>query len=184
MADLTYDIVARLFKPDFETGKLYWRERTTEWFQPGAHGAEVYSGMWNKRYANTEAFTSDNGYGYRTGHIFRRPYQAHRVIWMLAHKEWPKNQIDHINGIRSDNRLINLRPVSHAENGRNQKLRSTNTSGVMGVYWHKSAKKWGARIKVGGSYRYLGLFFEFADAVSARRHAEALYDFHGGHGRL
>lgn len=61
-------------------------------------------------------------------------YKAHRIIWEMHFGDIPKgHQIDHINGIRNDNRIENLRLVTHCINGRNQKLRSTNTTGKTGV---------------------------------------------------
>lgn len=65
---------------------------------------------------------------------------------------------DHINGDRLDNRKINLRICTHAENMRNTKLRSDNNSGYKGVGRFKRDKKWRARIVIGGIYRHLGCF--------------------------
>lgn len=61
-------------------------------------------------------------------------YKAHRIVWEMHFGNIPKGlQVDHINSIRTDNRIENLRLVDHSANGRNQKLRNTNTTGKMGV---------------------------------------------------
>lgn len=93
------------------------------------------------------------------------------------------NDIDHINGNTQDNRLINLREVSHSENVKNARRRNDNTSGVSGVHWEKRRNKWRAYIKVANRRKYLGYFENFTDAVAARRAAEKLYNFHPNHGR-
>ena len=59
--------------------------------------------------------------GYRKVKVDRTYYQAHRVAWLLANGSWPSMQIDHINGTRSDNRLVNLRDVSCRENQKNRR---------------------------------------------------------------
>jgi hypothetical protein len=73
--------------------------------------------------------------------------------------EWPKkSDVDHINGVKSDNRWCNLREATRAENTSNTQIRITNTSGYKGVGWHKHHKKWSAQIRVDGYLYYLGLF--------------------------
>jgi hypothetical protein len=84
--------------------------------------------------------------------------RAHRVAWALARGAWPKDEIDHKNGVASDNRLENLREATHVETGQNRPRRTaSNTSGLSGVYWHRGSHKWRARIRVGGRHHSLGL---------------------------
>lgn len=185
MANLTYHDVARLLKADFETGRLYWLPRAPDIFKKtAARTADHTCRWWNSRFANAEAFTSINANGYHSGKLFRRGYEAHRVIWLLAHRAWPEDQIDHINGDRSDNRLANLRAVTLAENVKNQRLRVTNNSGIMGVSWKASNGKWQARICVNGRDKYLGLFESLSDACAVRKAAEIEYGYHPNHGRV
>lgn len=91
------------------------------------------------------------------------------------------DDIDHINGDPSDNRLENLRNVSHEVNGRNLARRKNNTSGVTGVSRHGS--KWVARICPSRRTIYIGIFDSFDDAVAARRAAEVKYGYHPNRGR-
>jgi len=121
--------------------------------------------------------------GYRQIKIEGKLYKAHRVCWLLYHGRMPSGQIDHINGDPSDNRIKNLRVVSNAENGKNQKRHCKNTSGCTGVYWYKASSKWQAEIMVDGRHIHLGYFTDFEDAVSARKRAERKYGFHLNHGR-
>lgn len=110
-------------------------------------------------------------------------YLVHRVIWLIVHGEWPKHTLDHINGNTVDNRISNLRDVPHIENCRNTKKRSDNTSGVLGVRWHKRDRKWAANITVSGKLIHIGNFDCKDRATMARWFAEEKHEFHENHGR-
>lgn len=178
ITELTYEEVSKLLRCDFSTGKLFWLPRPLSDFRTEHHGR-----MWNTRYAGKEAFNTDARRGYLSGSIYGRTYKTHRVVWMLGTGSWPSDQIDHINGNRSDNRLENLRDVSRVENCRNMARPITNTSGVVGVHWSKQAGKWLAVIKINRAKKHLGYFDEFEDAVARRKAEEAALGFHPNHGR-
>ena len=125
---------------------------------------------------------SPGGDGYLHFRYLGRHYYVHRVIWLVEHGE-EAEQIDHINGNRTDNRIENLRSVSCMENMRNQKARKTNTSGVTGVSWCQHKKRWLARIHAGGRNRFLGYFKTLDEAKAERKSAEALHGYHANHGR-
>lgn len=92
-------------------------------------------------------------------------------------------EIDHINSIRNDNRIENLRLVTRVENCRNQKQQCNNKSGVTGVSWHKASGKWLAFIHKKEKKIYLGCFERLEDAAVERRLAEKRLGFHDLHGR-
>lgn len=138
---------------------------------------------WNTRYSGKEAFTRIHCRGYLAGSIHDRDYLAHRVLWLLATGDWPIGDIDHINGIKNDNRFVNLRSVSHSSNMKNQRIRSSNSSGVMGVCWNASRGKWVAQITVDSQGKFIGMFDSFDAAVAARKAAEERHGFHPNHGR-
>lgn len=161
-----------------ETGKLLWLQRPVEMFQ---HKRAWKA--WNTRYAGKEAFTASQSSGYKSGSVFGRAYLAHRVIWAIVHDEWPEDQIDHINGIRDDNKIANLRAVTNIENQKNAKRQRNNTSGVVGVLWNKRDRVWRAQIRVSGVSRHLGSFKNKDDAIAARADAEHVFGFHKNHGR-
>jgi hypothetical protein len=71
--------------------------------------------------------------GYRRVKIAGRMYLVHRLAWLLSYGAWPQHEIDHINGNRQDNRLVNLRNVSKTLNQRNAVKRTDNSSGIVGV---------------------------------------------------
>jgi hypothetical protein len=54
--------------------------------------------------------------GYRLIKVDGKSYKAHRLAWLMTHGEWPAEQIDHINGVRTDNRIVNLREASKKQN--------------------------------------------------------------------
>lgn len=111
-------------------------------------------------------------------------YRAHRLAWLYIHGEWPSGVIDHINGNRSDNSISNLRDVTTKENNKNKRTQKNNKSGVTGVFWSGSAKKWSATIGHKGRVIYLGVFDSIEKAIKARTLAESKYRFHSNHGRV
>lgn len=133
--------------------------------------------------AGKEAFISRKPNGYIYARLMGRAIYAHRAAWAISYGEWPKGDIDHINGDRADNRIANLRDVSRQENMRNAKRNRANRSGVVGVTWCRAARKWQAQIGISGKCKYLGIFSSRDDAVAARRAAERQYGFHENHGR-
>lgn len=140
-----------------ETGDMRWRVRT------------------NSRICVGNVAGSINSQGYRQIRIAGRLYKAHRLAWLHVYSQWPVDQIDHKNGVRSDNRISNLRQATRAENGQNLAPHPRNKSGYPGVDWHIGKKKWQARITVDRKELHLGYFDERDDAVAARRTAKAKY---------
>lgn len=83
-------------------------------------------------------------------------YKAHRLAWLYVYGTWPKEYIDHINNIKSDNRINNLREATKRQNNTNVGIRSDNTSGFKGVC--KYGNKWVSRIKHKGKKIHIGYF--------------------------
>jgi hypothetical protein len=129
---------------------------------------------------------------YKTGYIqisiLNKVCLAHRLAWIYMYGEIPIGfQIDHINNIRSDNRITNLRLATSSQNHQNQKLSTRNTSGVKGVYWYKTRQRWKAELELNGKSYYLGLFAEHdkASAIAAVMQArEAMHGEFTNHGEL
>ncbi len=97
---------------------------------------------------------------------------GHRLAWFLQHGEWPPDQIDHINHDTLDNRIINLRLATHAQNVHNsQKKKRPASSRFKGVTWHKKDQKWRASIRINGSYTVLGHYDSEDEAAEAYRAA-------------
>lgn len=107
--------------------------------------------------------------GYLRVTVSGERFLAHRVAWFYVTGSWPDGFIDHINGVRNDNRFKNLRVASRFENQSNMKRMSRNSSGVKGVSWAASHNMWLARIHSRGVNYHLGRFREFQDAVEAVR---------------
>lgn len=176
------EVLRQLLEYDPETGALTWKERGPEWFAAGKHSPKHRCKIWNTRYAGKPAITAQDGKGYLCGSILDRCVQAHRVIWKLVYGDEP-DEIDHINGVRGENRIANLRAASRITNMRNKARSVTNTSGVTGVYWNRKACKWCAQIHSGGRAFFLGAFDDLNDAAAARKAGERKFDFHPNHGR-
>lgn len=104
----------------------------------------------------------------------------HRLIFFWHHGFWPK-QVDHINGIKFDNRIENLREACPSTNQMNVGVRTFTKSGLKGVHWDQSRQSWMARIKVNGKHKFLGRFQTKEEAYEARKQAQ---HFHGDFARL
>ncbi|MCT9020921.1 HNH endonuclease [Proteus mirabilis] len=105
--------------------------------------------------------------GYVDIRFNRKIFKAHRLAWYYVYKEWPSEEIDHINGIKSDNRIKNLREASRAENVRNIGRRNKNTSGYKGVSKNSKSERWVARITVKRKIINIGIFDKPEDAYDA-----------------
>lgn len=175
---LPAQLLRQLLNYDADTGALYWKRRNRDLFE-----SDRAWNTWNSRFANKAALISIAPHGYLYGSMLGRKYRAHRVIWAIVKGEWPPEEIDHIDHCTQNNKWANLRLASHASNGKNYSLSKRNKSGVTGVCWNKSLGKWGVRIKTDKTYKHIGLFSKFEDAVAVRKAAEIQYGYHPNHGK-
>jgi hypothetical protein len=115
--------------------------------------------------------------GYLRITVDQRRYSAHRLVWLYVHGHWPAGEIDHVNGHKQDNRLVNLRDVSRLANSENKRAAHKGSGvGLLGV----SAKgvRFHARIVVAGKYIHLGAF-DTAAAAHAK-YLDAKRRLHAG----
>ena len=154
MKTLTYDLLTELLHYDRDTGVFTWKSNRSRRVMKG-----------------DRAGTLDSK-GYIQIGIKRTLYLAHRLAWMYIYGEWPKSELDHINRIRDDNRISNLRLANRTINTRNLNLRCDNKSGVTGVWRNQRLNKWQAYIRVNNKHVHLGVYGNFDDAVKARKTAE------------
>jgi hypothetical protein len=152
----------QLFNYNPETGELSWKIKRGKCF-PG------------------KVITCRNDKGYVLVRLNDRNYRVHRIIWAMVYDKWPEFEIDHINGIRDDNKIDNLREATRAQNMKNLVTPVTNKTGFKGVSWHKAAQKWQAHIRADGINYYLGIFDNPEDAHKA--YVEASQKMHGIFGK-
>lgn len=174
--EITQDLLDELLSYDEDTGLLYWKKRDRRFFNH-----DRACNAWNSRFDGTIAGYDNVHHGYSNLQIFGTLYRSHRIIWLLVHGEWP-DQIDHINGVKTDNSLKNLRNVGYYENVRNRRLSSRNKSGLMGVRYDESRKRW--TVTLGGSEgsSWLGSYGDLFEAACVRKSAENRNNFHKNHG--
>lgn len=150
---------------DYKDGKLYWSV---------CHGAAHSIG-------DEAGYVNDQGY--RITSVNAQKYRVHRIVWEMHNGKIPeKMEIDHVNHIRTDNRIENLRMVSSLENKRNASMRSDNKSGFTGVSWDKARNKWRVVASVKGGYVMIGRFNDLDDAIKARIEFNESVGFHENHG--
>ncbi len=104
--------------------------------------------------------------GYLLVCVAGRAYSAHRLAWFYVFGTWPR-ELDHINGLKDDNRIENLRECSRAQNGHNAPLTKSNTSGFKGAYRRTGTDKWMSKIRVDGRLLSLGDFKHPVEAAVA-----------------
>lgn len=145
---------------DGGTGQLFWKEEARAGFKNSMivhHAGDIAGGS-----------RKDGRRVVRVGGIL---FMSYRVAWALYYGDWPKGEIDHINGITSDDRIENLRDVTRSVNQQNIKKAMANkkSSKLLGVYKdnRKKKKKWRSSIMTNGVEKYLGLFSTEAEAHAA-----------------
>lgn len=153
---MNIDALKSLLRYEPETGFIYWVAKG--------------KGMIKKKTAGTKLHS-----GYLGICIGPKRWQAHRIAWALHHGAWPKDQIDHINGIKTDNRICNLREATNSQNGKNLGLSKANKSGIKGVSFETYTQRWKATIRVDGKSISIGRFDSIEDACNARKLAEQHY---------
>ena len=187
---LTQDQLKKLMHYGPLSGIFKWRERPVEMFKPGER-QQCSCNTWNTRFANKEAGTIWTAERQKTFYLIinissngkTKRYYAHRLAILYVDGHFPAEQVDHIDGDGLNNRRDNLREVNALENQKNQPMQSNNTSGCVGVHWHKQRQKWQASIVVNGKNVYGGLFTNKKDAVAKRKQMEIECKFHSNHGR-
>jgi len=179
--EISQKILREAVRYEPETGQFFWlQERPLSHFK-----STQASATWHTKFAGKQAGTQSTNHAgktYRYLHLFGRVILAHRMAFLYVTGRHPST-IDHIDGDGTNNKWRNLREVKGAsENNKNQRLRSDNTSGYVGVIWFKPAQKWKARITVDGKHKSLGYFESIDDAVNARLAAERKQGYSNNHG--
>lgn len=145
---ITQDELKTDLEYDADKGVFLWRYRAQDRFARFAPFMR-----WNGQYAGKVAGTIDDK-GYVLININRKQYLAHRLIWLYLYGAFPENNIDHINGIRHDNRLVNLRECTQMGNRQNLRIAKVNNStGYLGV----SKTNYG-KFKASIDHIHLGVF--------------------------
>lgn len=158
------DRLRELLDYDPETGLFVWKVRRGSAVAGRGSGSKGY-------------------YGYLHIRVDGELHAAHRLAWLHVYGEWPEADIDHINGVRSDNRIVNLRPATAQQNCRNSRKRPNCASEHKGITKIQNAKKqWRVRIWNGAKSVQIGVFASHDEAVQAYRSAALQY--HGEFARL
>ena len=144
---LTQQQARKLF--DYRDGVLYWRVS-----QGRVKAGDV---------------VGTNG-RYKQAQVFGERWYVHRLVFLWHHGYAPQ-YVDHINGNAHDNRIVNLRECTQADNVRNARLSKRNTSGVKGVTWDKARNKWRAQLSINGVETNLGRYNTLEEATEAVRKA-------------
>lgn len=169
---LTQEYITKLFDYDPETGIFIWKQRSIDQFV----SKRAFS-TWNARFSLKKAGSvrKDNGYVNLT--INNKHYFAHRLAWLYVYGVIPSLEIDHINGVRDDNRIVNLREATSSDNKQNRHKCSKNSlTGLLGVRFSKRTKRFSSTIFLKGKAHHLGSFDSKEEAYSS--YVKAKSDLH------
>jgi hypothetical protein len=175
----TASVLNELLLYDKDTGFLTWKARSVKWFTD-QHQCDA----WNTRLAGKRAGTSIANTGYYQMQLFKKGCLNHRIIWTMVSGSPPTHEIDHINHVRTDNRLINLREVQREDNCRNITLRGDNKSGYNEVIWYAARNKWMVYVTIRGKRKHLGYYSDLAEAAKVAKDTRINEFFHENHGKV
>ena len=120
-------------------------------------------------------------HGYIVLSYKKKKIYAHRLAFWILHQYLPP-VIDHINGVKSDNRPCNLVDSTQTANCHNKPKKKGCSSNFIGVAWHRQRKKWRAEIKFNTKSYFLGLFDNEAQAAEA--YNKKALEFYGLQARI
>lgn len=152
--ELTQEYLKECLDYNPETGVFTWKVRPLSHFKNKSIMKTINTRQSGKNVKGLHLA------GYGIARINRKGYLLHRLAWLYVHGVMPENQIDHINGIRTDNRIVNLRLAVNAENCQNKRIAQSNnkSTGLLGASWCSAMKKYKARITKNGNEKTIGYF--------------------------
>lgn len=165
---ITQKRLKELLEYDPLTGVFIWLKPPNNRRQPGDRAGNIMK--------------SSSCKPYRRIGIDHKTYREHHLAWLYIYGKLPQEHIDHEDQDCQNNRISNLRLVSVNQNNQNKCLDKRSTSGITGVSWLESRKRWQAYICVNTQRIPLGRFKKKTDAIAARRQANVKYGFHPNHG--
>jgi hypothetical protein len=127
---------------------------------------------------NTIAGYLDKKMNYYKVELKHKSFYLHRLIWLYHNKTFPILELDHIDGNTTNNRIENLREVNRNQNLQNITVTKKSKSGIKGVYFLESSKKWICDIGVNNKTIHLGTYITCQEAIDARKTAEIKYFTH------
>jgi hypothetical protein len=148
---LNWDYLHNILDYDEDTGIFKWKVRK---------GNSIYVGDIAGSF-----YTS----GYRRIIINGIDYKEHRLAWYYVYAKWPEKLIDHIDGIKYNNAISNLREVTNSENMQNQKTamkNKTSGSSIPGVYFYRNNNKYCAQLQINGKLKSFGSYSTIEEAES------------------
>lgn len=161
------EVTQKLLKEHFE-----YRDGHLWWIKPTARRTKI-----------GDKAGTDNYTGYRNCRFFTKLYREHRLIWLYHYGVWPDQQLDHINGVKSDNRIENLRKCTNQQNSFNKKSNSSSSSSYKGVHWKKRDKVWVAQYTLNGKITWIGSFETEQEAAEAyRKTTESFHQEYANYG--
>ena len=153
----TIERLRELLNYDPETGILTWKVHRNNRAQAGSVAGSV------------------NRYGYIELRVDYATLRSHRVAWAIHHGKWPNLMVDHIDGVKTNNQIKNLRDVTNSKNQQNRRVWSNKKTGLLGAIKNMKGCSFQARINLEGKYKYLGNYKTAEEAHAAYLAAKKIY---------
>lgn len=153
---LTQDYLKSILNFDSSSGIFYWKVK-----RPNVNIGDIANNIGKNGYVRIS--------------INNKRYYAHRLAWLYIYGKFPTKHIDHINRIKTDNRIFNLREVTQLENVQNASIRKNKNAQFRGIAFYKKTNKYRARIRHNGKEIYLGYFLTEEEAYKAYQQAAFAY---------
>ena len=147
--NLTQDALKNVLEYDADTGKFSWKVRVAKHVTVGDEPGGIDS------------------MGYWSINLGGKHQKAHRLAWLYTYGYFPDTHIDHINRVKTDNRIVNLRLATVSQNAMNKDKQRNNTSGHKGVYLAKKSQKWVAQCTVNKVTKHIGTYSDLGEAKAA-----------------
>jgi hypothetical protein len=136
----------------YSDGKLLWKISPAYKIKPGSEAGTLRKN------------------GYRVVAYKGKDYRTHHLVYLMFNGEYPK-QIDHVNTVRDDNRIENLRLATNSENQWNKGLNANNTTGYKNIKWVQRLHKYVVAIAVNAKSKHVGVYVTLQDAIEAAANA-------------
>lgn len=156
--DISY--IKSILDYDPATGAFKWKSRDRNSFS----SERIYK-SWNAQFSGKPCGCLTNKY--LAIRIKGTLYYCHRLAWVIHYGKWPESDVDHINMVKTDNRISNLRLGSRGQNMANMRATKANKSGFIGVHWAKREGKWVSSITIDHKFKFLGYYDDPVSAAKA-----------------
>lgn len=184
--EINQTFIKKILDYDPISGSFTWKERGAESFQHSPEpikSRNIFNGQFCGKKAGSELTSKRSKTSYIAIKINGKSYKAHRLAFLFMEGFIPE-EVDHIDHNGVNNSWINLRASNKNDNAKNHPIQHNNKTGMAGVNWHKSAKKWQVRANNNGKRVDLGRYSTLEEAIKVRKDYEVKFKYYENRGEI